>query len=84
MCDEWYNHKKRKLLKELNNGKVESHEILISNLPKFNLMDYISAILFIDNRVSNILLSAKKANIEAQINDAVNKLSYIPLYSSKI
>ena len=51
MCDNWYNHKKKKLLKELDTDKVEFHEILIKNLPKFNLMDFISVMIIIDNRI---------------------------------
>ncbi|KAL4472243.1 hypothetical protein ABPG72_013876 [Tetrahymena utriculariae] len=84
MCEEWYNHKKKKLLKEFQSGKAESTNILIGNMPKFNLMDFISVVLITDQRIQNLLFTQKKGNIDTLINDAVNYLSYIPLFSSKI
>lgn len=84
MCDEWYAHKKRKLLKELNSGRAETFDIMVGNIPKFNLMDFISLMLFIDTRIHNNLFNVKKSNVDAQIKDAINALSYIPLTTSKI
>lgn len=88
MCDEWYTHKKKKLLKEFNTGTVETQDIVVQNVPKFNLMDFISIILFIDDRIHNILvISTKKNNnnnLEFSINEAINVLNHVPLFSSKI
>lgn len=60
MCDEWYTHKKKRLLKELASGKAESWEILVRNAPKFNLMDFISVMLFSDSRINAILNGGRK------------------------
>lgn len=84
MCDEWYAHKKRRLLKEYASGKAETFEIMVSNVPKLNLMDFISVMLFVDTRIHNMLFTAKKSNIDNQIKDAIAALSFIPLISSKI
>lgn len=51
MCEEWYNYKKKRFLKEFNSGKVEGYEIKMGNLPKFNVMDFISFVLFLDQRI---------------------------------
>lgn len=59
MCEEWCHHKKKKLLKELNSNKVEISDILIHNVPKFNLMDFISLMLFTDTRIKALLHSVK-------------------------
>ncbi|EAS05817.2 PHD-finger protein (macronuclear) [Tetrahymena thermophila SB210] len=84
MCEDWYNHKKKKLLKEFQSGKAETTNILIANMPKFNLMDFISVIMITDQRIQNLLFNQKKGNIDSQINEAVKFLSYFPLFSSKI
>lgn len=60
MCDEWYSHKKRKLLKEFSIGKAETCDILVGNVPKFNLMDFISVALFADTRIGILLSNARK------------------------
>jgi len=60
MCDEWYSHKKRKLLKEFGIGKAETWDILVGNVPKFNLMDFISVALFADTRIGILLSNARK------------------------
>lgn len=60
MCNEWYAHKRKKLLKEYASGKAETFDIMVANIPKFNLMDFISVMVFVDTRIHNILFSAKK------------------------
>lgn len=84
MCTEWYAHKKKKLLKEYTSGKAETFDIMVANIPKLNLMDFISVMLFVDTRIHNMLFTAKKSNIDNQIKDAISVLSFIPLISSKI
>jgi hypothetical protein len=41
MCDEWYVHKRKKLLKEIASNRPETYDICLNAVPKFNLMDFI-------------------------------------------
>jgi len=84
MCDEWYSHKKRRLLKEFGSGKTETCDILVGNVPKFNLMDFISVALFADTRIGILISNTKKQPAESAINDVISALSFIPLFSSKL
>lgn len=61
MCNDWCAKKKR-LNKEMQSNKPDTFDIIPHNIPKFNLMDFVSILLFLDFRVHNLLNSQRKAN----------------------
>ena len=78
MCDEWYSHKRKRILKEIFSSKCENYDIALGAVPKFNLMDIIVIMMVVDVRIENYL--KENRNLE----EFISILSMIPLHSSKI